>query len=104
MKPTALYQEPGVEAGLVIVPAVALEALIVGVAVAVIGAPWHGVIAGIAAFITGIAAWFGLWELLVRLHPRFSQRVTAKWRAVMWGPPVLSAVVGVLMAGWLRAG
>ena len=101
-----VYEGPGIETAVVVVPAVVLVALISAIAVAVIDGPWHGVLVGFGGFLTGCAAWLGLWELFARLHPRFSRGAgnNVKWLAVVGGPPVLALVAVVLLAGRLSAG
>ena len=106
MKRGDVYQGPGIETAFVVVPAVALVALISTIGVAAIDRPLHGILVGCAGFLTGLAAWLGLWELFARLHPRFSRGVgnSVKWLAVVCGPPVLALVAVALLAGRLRAG
>ena len=101
-----VYEAPGIETAVVVVPAVALVALISTIAVAVIDTLWHGVLVGFGGFLTGCAAWLALWELFVRLHPRFSHGAgnSVKWLAVVCGPPVIALVAVVLLAGRLGAG
>ena len=102
---SGVYDQPGLELGCgIALPLVTLTALVGGIVVAVTDAPLAGLIAGFVALVVGVLAWIGLWELFVRLHPRFSQGRGSdlKFAVVLLGPAIVTLAAVMLVADQLR--
>jgi hypothetical protein len=95
-----VYVGPGLEEGCFVVPASAVVALVSAIVVAVAsGDAIIGLVAGLGGLVAGVLAWLALWELFVRLHPRFSSGTgnAVKYVVVVLGPLVVvcAAAVGI---------
>ena len=96
----SVYEGPGCETVVVVVPGVLVLGLILGVAVAMIVTPVIGFVCVTFGIFAGIVSWLLLWQLFADLHPRFSEGSgeSVKWFTVVVGPFLVETATVVATA------